>query len=144
MKYIITLIISICFYKMHSQIIKDTIYLEFKTNIDRVKKDNGKINFYLKNELLEKEKIKYKRDMRKIDRDSLYPPNFHLPVKPNKYYQFSINRNHENFTSINDFNFYNRKKLRDLSPYKKLIVIVKLEKGKFICYPVSFFENVIE
>lgn len=132
---------------MHSQIIEDTIYLKFKNGKDYIKKDDGRINFYLENEVYQEEKAKYVRDMKEIDKDSLYPPNFHFPVKPNEYYQFYLNKHNRNFCEslkIDDLIFYNRSKIKDLSPYKNLIVILRSKNESIECYPVSFYKNVRE
>lgn len=143
----IIVLVFFWFKKPYAQIINDTIYIKFKTNRDYLKKDNNKTYFYIKNELYEREKARYEKAVHDMDKDSVYPPNFRYPIKPNEYYQFFSNNYSKNLydsLKIDDLIFYDRSKIKDLSPYKKLIVILKSENDTIECYPVSFYKNVRE
>lgn len=143
----IIVLVLFWFKKPYAQIIYDTIYMKFKPNIDYIKKDNNKPYFHLKNEMYEREITRYEKNLHKIETDSLYPPDFRYPVKPNEYYQFYLsnyNKNVCDYLKINNLTFFNRNKLKDLSPHKKLIIIIRSENESIQCYPVSFYKNVIE
>lgn len=141
---IIFLLIFLWFKNAYTQIIKDTVFIKFNTLQDRIKKVDSNTYFYLKNELYEKEKEKYESDINKIDKDSLYPPNFRYPTKPSKYYDFYLIDNNKNYCDslkIEDIQFFNRNKLKSLNPYKKSIFIIKIENECIKCYLVSTFHN---
>lgn len=144
MKYLVILLVFLGIKTLKAQIIKDTIYIKFNTLHDHIKKVDSNTYFYLKNELYEKEKAKYESGINKIDKDSLYPPNFHYPIKPSKYYDFYLiehNKNCCDSLKIEDLQFFNRKKLKSLNPYKKSIFIIKIENECIKCYLVSTFQN---
>mgnify|MGYP000417880378 CR=1 FL=1 len=151
MKYVITISLFLIHFDTYSQIINDTIFINFNEKVDFIKvSKKGKKYIILKNVLYEDELSDYERRIKKIDKDSLLPPTIRYPTKPNKFYNFFLTDSYfkdcDGFLNLNynDIDFYDRSNIKSLMPYKKLILIVKKKENGYLCYPVSFFKNVKE
>lgn len=147
MKILVILFAFLGVKTLNAQIVKVTIYIKYNAVTDNTIKNSNNTYFYLKNELYETEKSKYERDINKIDKDSLYPPSFRYPLKPSEYYGFYLIGNYKNFCDslkLRDVTLFDRHKLKNLDPYKKMIILLKLEDRNFKCYSISTFKNVME
>src|SRR5699024_8609644 len=110
----------------YSQIVKDSIFIRFDKSTDMIKEiKKGDLQFWLYNNLYKQELTQYKKDIKKYRRDTLPPPIL-FPAKPNPYYKFfTIGRlklcNRLTSKDYKNGIFFNRERLKNLNPYKKLI-----------------------
>jgi len=153
MRYLIILFFTcIIFSKSHSQILKDTVFIQFNLDTDTIKySKDKKIYILLENELYKQELKEYKKYKQELEESSMPPPSIYVLEKPSKYYEFFLIEDLKkcSFKLCSKLKqtkdpFYKRQKLNELNPYKKRIIIVKNERGGVQCYLVSFFANIRE
>ncbi len=133
-----------------SQIIKDTVYIEFKKSTDKIKERDNKVTaVWIQNENYAEEMETYKHKRKKFESsgDTILPPTTPVPVEPNKFFKYFLVDHLEIYyqpTSTKIEPFLNRKKLKNLDPSKRIIFVVRETEEAVILYPVSFYQNVIE
>lgn len=149
--FFINIILFLCIGTATSQVAEDTVYIQFNSKTDFVKEANGgEKTVWLKNYLYDKELSSYNRLLKKYENDTLQPPPA-FPAKPVRYYKYFILKETKRCedslsTKLEDdkLNYLSRNKLKQLTPHHKEIFIIKKKKKSYMCYKVSFYENVVE
>lgn len=135
-----------------AQMIKDTVFIEFDSNIDIIKSEADIKYIWLKNLLYEEELCLYNEFLHKYEQDTLPPPPpIFTPSKPSKFYKFFlIDTSEDCYESLGiipirkNVKIFDRKELKNLTPYHKKIFIVRIENNRYTCLPVLFYQNVQE
>ena len=155
-KSIVVLLILVGSNSSFSQIVNDTVFLEFRNEADLEESSNDTITgFWFRNELYPREMRLYKQTMDEMESsgDSLIPPTpfSTYPLKPVQYYKYFISGKISWDCSCllkpdnqDEVIIYPREKLKDLDPRKKWIFVIKKKKDSTVCYPVSFYVNAME